>query len=238
MRRGFTLIELLVVIAIIAILAAILFPVFARAREKARQTACLNNVKQISLAILMYAQDYDETLPWAYNVPDPLPRSGLIQLINPYVQSSQVHDCPSSNLKSTNSYLGNRSYGYNVNLFTNGVTPAMRTLAEIRRPAEIVAMGDTCLDQNAPVWLLTPAYGPFMCDPDGSNCRVCGQTHNSLYAYPLGSHSSQWDRPGFNFLERHNGTGNAGFMDGHAKAMKHMELYRNGSNAPYFNWNQ
>jgi prepilin-type N-terminal cleavage/methylation domain-containing protein len=62
-RRGFTLIELLVVIAIIAILAAILFPVFARAREKARQTSCLSNVKQLSLGMLMYTQDYDERLP-------------------------------------------------------------------------------------------------------------------------------------------------------------------------------
>ena len=63
MRRGFTLIELLVVIAIIAILAAILFPVFARAREKARQTSCLSNVKELALALLMYSQDYDETIP-------------------------------------------------------------------------------------------------------------------------------------------------------------------------------
>ena len=62
MRRGFTLIELLVVIAIIAILAAILFPVFAKAREKARQTSCLSNLKEIQLAALMYAQDNDETL--------------------------------------------------------------------------------------------------------------------------------------------------------------------------------
>ena len=62
-RRGFTLIELLVVIAIIAILAAILFPVFAQAREKARQTQCLSNMKQVGTGVFMYCQDYDETLP-------------------------------------------------------------------------------------------------------------------------------------------------------------------------------
>ena len=64
-RTGFTLIELLVVIAIIAILAAILFPVFAQAREKARQTSCLSNAKQLGLGISMYVQDYDETMPFA-----------------------------------------------------------------------------------------------------------------------------------------------------------------------------
>ena len=63
--RGFTLIELLVVIAIIAILAAILFPVFARARESARKATCISNVKQLTLACIMYAQDYDEVLPAA-----------------------------------------------------------------------------------------------------------------------------------------------------------------------------
>src|SRR4026208_1959709 len=64
-RTGFTLIELLVVVAIIAILAAILFPVFAQAREKARQTSCLSNMKQVGLAMNMYLGDYDETFPWS-----------------------------------------------------------------------------------------------------------------------------------------------------------------------------
>src|SRR5688500_17220008 len=66
-RRAFTLIELLVVIAIIAILAAILFPVFAQARESARRTSCTNNMKQVTTAVLMYSQDYDEVLPYQGN---------------------------------------------------------------------------------------------------------------------------------------------------------------------------
>ncbi len=69
-KNGFTLIELLVVIAIIAILAAILFPVFAKARAKAVQTTCLSNVRQLALAFLMYAQDYDERMPFAYDYAD------------------------------------------------------------------------------------------------------------------------------------------------------------------------
>lgn len=84
---GFTLIELLVVIAIIAILAAILFPVFAQAREQARKTTCLSNNKQIALGILMYAQDYDETLPmcaWAQTAPKP--PFAWYDAIEPYVK--------------------------------------------------------------------------------------------------------------------------------------------------------
>src|ERR1700716_4263053 len=85
-RKGFTLIELLVVIAIIAILAAILFPVFAQAREKARQSTCLSNLKQIGLAIMTYAQDYDETLVMA-NYPDGPNNILWMGLLDPYVKS-------------------------------------------------------------------------------------------------------------------------------------------------------
>jgi prepilin-type N-terminal cleavage/methylation domain-containing protein/prepilin-type processing-associated H-X9-DG protein len=96
-KRGFTLIELLVVIAIIAILAAILMPVFARAREQARKSACLSNLKQIGSAILMYAQDYDEMLNPVATGTCPGPFAfGWADIIFPYIKNAQVFDCPSA----------------------------------------------------------------------------------------------------------------------------------------------
>jgi prepilin-type N-terminal cleavage/methylation domain-containing protein/prepilin-type processing-associated H-X9-DG protein len=121
-RRGFTLIELLVVIAIIAILAAILFPVFAKAREKARQTSCLSNCKQIGLGMLQYCQDYDEQMPYtywtaasSYTWPDGSVRQGMWMVsVYPYVKNTQLFNCPSSPYTWTGAYMGlGFSYPFN-----------------------------------------------------------------------------------------------------------------------------
>ena len=153
MRRGFTLIELLVVIAIIAILAAILFPVFARAREKARQTSCLSNVKQLALGAMMYAQDYDETYPPGLVQPVPGSNPVLTGLtsfsahdqIYPYVMNIQVYNCPSARaLTWTGAYTGAHAYGYNRHIST------AVALAEMREPTRFLLICDTASLTTSP----------------------------------------------------------------------------------------
>ncbi len=150
-KRGFTLIELLVVIAIIAILAAILFPVFAKAREKARQATCTSNFKQVSLATMQYVQDYDETFPFAHCCPaggiPPGPYGHLVAL-EPYMKSAQALLCPSTknspcmNIK----WAGwtRPSDGQCWNLWGNdrpGVGPMdSATLSQIKSPASVVSV--------------------------------------------------------------------------------------------------
>ena len=143
MRKGFTLIELLVVIAIIAILAAILFPVFSKAREKARQTSCLSNQKQIALGILMYAQDYDEQTPIAFFTWDspPGPPYCWRDLLVPYVKNNQIYQCPSDGQKWVEPING--SYGINWN-WSGGAPTAPYTigLAQIVKPSETFFTAD------------------------------------------------------------------------------------------------
>lgn len=143
--KGFTLIELLVVIAIIALLAAILFPVFARARENARKSACLNNMKQIGLGIAQYAQDYDETLPVqapSYTVTgfpagaDPVvagvPISSgqsIADKLHTYLKNSQIWTCPSTS--------GSNIYSYHYSGCLNGVA-----LSDIAQTSKTMMMRD------------------------------------------------------------------------------------------------
>lgn len=143
---GFTLIELLVVIAIIAILAAILFPVFAQAREKARQTGCLSNSKQMALAIHMYLQDYDELLPWAQQGTS----VAWNQLIFPYVKNEQVFRCPSDSNPLSPAGTGGKKISYLPNyavLSANGFAPL--PLAVFETPSDIIALTEMYTGPNA-----------------------------------------------------------------------------------------
>ncbi|MEO6907858.1 MAG: DUF1559 domain-containing protein [Abditibacteriaceae bacterium] len=144
-KKGFTLIELLVVIAIISILAAILFPVFARARENARRASCMSNLKQIGLGYLMYAQDYDErTCPSDAN---PTPGSQpMYILLDPYIKSTQVWSCPSAPAA-----VLPISYGYNYDYLCKFYAQAV-SLAAIQSPSQTIMFADQGYWSGYPIY--------------------------------------------------------------------------------------
>jgi prepilin-type N-terminal cleavage/methylation domain-containing protein/prepilin-type processing-associated H-X9-DG protein len=212
-RKGFTLIELLVVIAIIAILAAILFPVFAKAREKARQSACMSNVKQLTNAALMYAQDYDETFCKALNMTP----AGVLQrywqeLLIPYIANSnsfsmtggtaKVFMCPDlkRNGGSVNTVQSLYGYGWNggtnnppnpdgMGLYAGDGSPYLRT-ADVHTPSEVILMGDIST---------YPGYN-----------NVCYLIWRSVIGY---------------IPAIHNDGANYGFVDGHVKWMSQKDAF-------------
>ncbi|MBM3500707.1 MAG: DUF1559 domain-containing protein [Armatimonadetes bacterium] len=201
MRRGFTLIELLVVIAIIAILAAILFPVFARAREKARQASCISNLKQIALAGLMYSQDYDERYPNAYLYHGTWGDPNVLRFwpyqLEPYTKNWQFILCPShrwlytwSNPDFEASYvithISQNRAGQYCEPMSGGAA------AQIADVAGTIWLAETT--NSAEI------FGPWSGDPD------------PLVFTERGTQNRVW--------EGHNDGGDYAFADGHAKFLK------------------
>ncbi len=209
-RRGFTLIELLVVIAIIAILAAILFPVFAKAREKARQASCLSNVKQIGIGLMAYLQDYDERLPMTYFYIGAAGSSDLywpIDVLQPYIKNWQINFCPS--FKWATPYSGCRppglpspldgSYAIVFNITSNRGGYASTSLSrcpigEIARPAETLVACDSTWPE---------IFGAWSGDPDPLVFTEVGRLPRTP--------------------DKHNDGNNYVFCDGHAKWLKDTE---------------
>ncbi|RYX83370.1 DUF1559 domain-containing protein [bacterium] len=195
-RKGFTLIELLVVIAIIAILAAILFPVFARARENARRSSCQSNLKQIGLGVFQYTQDYDEKLPSRVNFG--AQTQNWREVIQPYIKSTQLFACPSNTGNTLTTYprydVNGPKASYSINGSNGnigGTAPtgndgASASLAALGSTAQIVLVGE-----SGPTWPYPEMY------VDGSPTDFA----NNMFAGHLGQ---------CNFL----------FADGHVKSMK------------------
>ncbi|MDR3708917.1 MAG: DUF1559 domain-containing protein [Capsulimonadaceae bacterium] len=230
-RSAFTLIELLIVIAIIAIIAGILFPVFATAREKARQTACLSNLKQIGLAVIQYEQDFDECGPDGNGTRNNC-SMGWAGQIYPFVKSTAVFICPSD----TSAGVPISSYGYNMNFsyqssyFGPSVTyPISRFVA----PSKTVMLFEL---QNYSTGMAWTPYHPVTVLPGEWGSPIgngCGGAYNPMpiwnnpsveYAtgYPKDM-SSCWYGDTYGYatytgpLGRHNGGACYLMADGHAK---------------------
>jgi len=174
-RKGFTLIELLVVIAIISILAAILFPVFARARENARRASCMSNLKQVGLGVMMYTQDYDEHYPsvnWSGTGSYRFPNGNISSAnpwylkIYPYVKSIQVFNCPSADsaLIWNGSYgsSGKFTYGANQDFLTglSGDGSAGQIIAAVDKPSQTVMILDSNFQSFTP-WYPMTSSNPY-----------------------------------------------------------------------------
>jgi len=231
LRRAFTLIELLVVIAIIAILAAILFPVFAQAKAAAKQTTCISNTKQIGLATMMYANDYDDNVtPVQYLDKCPWPQVcgttnvtiGYLWMLQPYSKSNLYSQCPEAKqlsrtpITSTSSRLwheGRMGYGlaYPLGEF-NG--KQVLSLSQFQEPAsralamDAVPSGASSLAvYNSVSAYMNYAYTPFAPGKHGFTLTTWGPDWHSR---PEG---------------RHNGRVSVAFLDGHSKALNFSQIY-------------
>lgn len=219
-KDGFTLIELLVVIAIIAILAAILFPVFAQARAKARQTACLSNTKQLGTGFMMYLQDYDNMFPrtnhwWYPNVKLPTDMTwNWKDAIMPYVKNDQIFVCPSVkgfyNAGFGTTGLSWDVQSYQMNYFLGCQVPVSET--QVKEPAKTYLLG----------------CGPLNTFPSVAYRDSSG--NNIGYYAAGGDYSYLWEITLWGTNKRpvpHANGANVCYADGHAKfsTMNDLILY-------------
>jgi prepilin-type N-terminal cleavage/methylation domain-containing protein/prepilin-type processing-associated H-X9-DG protein len=236
--KGFTLIELLVVIAIIAILAAILFPVFAQAREKARQTTCLSNEKQIALAFVQYVQDYDETMPaYEYGSNAIGTNYAWEYMVYPYLKSVAVYKCPS--IKSTeggvNDNLSPQPWpdidsDYNCN--TNGFNEGGAGGSGPDFPADTNTQS---FPSQANPWDPDSGNGNGACGGEGGpgvnlSSFLSPSTTIEIYEFtnsypnPLDG-GSEWWGTGNETNAPHTDRANYAFVDGHAKSYLPMQTF-------------
>jgi prepilin-type N-terminal cleavage/methylation domain-containing protein len=236
-RSAFTLIELLVVIAIIAILAAILFPVFAQARERARQTSCISNAKQMGLALAMYVQDY-EGYPMHSSPSNQSPRTRWPDHTYPYIKNEQIFTCPSIAASPgmtpafrqwahnpTKRYGG---YGFNYQYLGNSRFPFYAIDAAVGTPAETIAIADTAgvrRDDNSSI------AGAYVVDPPLQSARGARPSGDPQGYGDPGANECGSGAAGYGFWrcravpsERHLGMIGVTFCDGHSKAMKLSRL--------------
>ena len=245
-RKAFTLIELLVVIAIIAILAAILFPVFARAREMARKTSCLSNMKQILTGSLMYTQDYDERLmpSWLCLDGSDAKNGGggngctnsngqnwtWETFIQPYMKNKQALLCPSALDGWGPDWPEQSSYGMNHDNVGWGNSIK---LASVNKPAQFIYFQEVggAWDDNGG-W--NQGYTEFLNNPDDpakvQHMLPCGYIFRSPAQYNGGA--AQWCEAAVP-IAQHNGQCNTGYLDGHAKSVKLSGVWIR----PNQNWN-
>ncbi len=233
-RKVFTLIELLVVIAIIAILASILFPVFARARENARRASCQRNLKQSGLGIMMYVQDYDEKYPLALSTttqpaPDGQSMQGTNwvwqQIVYPYTKSDQVYVCPSSS-RASNPSIGN--YGANALMMPQDTMTGFSAVAM----AAVQAPSTTYMLMDSGTYVIAPQKIAGLND---GNTSVTTPVASFWYvpgtAALTGNVSGMKTELASDYAEgRHFDGVNVAFADGHVKWLKSREVFTQAVN--------
>jgi prepilin-type N-terminal cleavage/methylation domain-containing protein/prepilin-type processing-associated H-X9-DG protein len=235
-RQGFTLIELLVVIAIIAILAAILFPVFSAAREKARQTTCASNQKQIALAFIQYLQDYDEATPQGICavINTPVAKENWVDELYPYVKSTGVFTCPDDPTVPLSSTYTVESYAINANFSADGQTNAPKgpmLTAQMNAPTvtvllcEITGFSRGNIADNTQGALSTVGHeNSALCLPSG-DCGTAAPSWGARYA--TGYFNNTYFPLNFNAFAPqayHSDGSNYAFADGHVKWMKATQV--------------